>query len=204
MRNLRNRRRDLRIGLLAVLIGQCPIVAAVPNPDMPDIHIYFAAKLSTTMTVLQSKEVAWSNVRQFELLCLRGECFLETLSVATEYCNGTSRPTGPETSGVNHDLVSNFLPGTDPLYVEVIGKDTLLIRFRDLMLWGPTEESLVVTYADKYPRPVGMQPNSTKVATKISGSATGLQASVQKPRAATYEPLAAPVYCTVAFWPTGR
>jgi hypothetical protein len=196
--------RDLRIGLLAFLIGQSPIASAVPNADVPDIHMYFAAKLSTTMTVLQSKELAWSNVRQFELLCVRGECFLEVLSVATEYCDGTSRPSGPETSGVNHDLVSNFLPGTDPLHVEQIDKDTLLVRFRDFMLWGPTEESLIVTYADKYPRPVGMQPNSTKVATNISGSATGLQASAQKPRAATYESLAAPVFCTVAFWPTGR
>lgn len=192
------------LAALGGLLGPGPTNADGNRTKVPDIHMYFAAQLSITMEAVGARPVDWSNVRQFELLCVNGMCFLEVLSVATEYCNENARPSGPESSGVNHDLVSNFLAGTGPLHVELIGNNTLSIQFRDSMLWGPTEESLVVSYADKYPRPEGMPSNSTKLATKIAGSASGLQASVQKPRAATYLPLSVPVFCTVGFWPTGR
>lgn len=198
-------KRVIQTTILGCLFSACGTAIAEQRSSIPDVHVFFSAKLSTSMASnLVPGNIPWSNVRQFELLCFGGECFLEILSIATDYCDGTSKPTGPETSGVNHDLVSNYIAGTDELHVEVVGKNALLLRFRDLMLWGPTEESIAITYVDKYPRPEGAAPNSTKIATQVSGSATGLQAAAKKPQAAIYEPLTSPMSCTVVFWPIGQ
>ena len=199
LKQTRNLWFRLRFLTLLALVAEAS--SAPDRSKIENLSIKFSASLSVKMTILLTKKAAFSvtTLRSFELLCLSSQCFLGITSIAAEYCDGRSKPANPTEGGIDYEFFSNYIPGTDSLTVEKLGKDMVLLKFRDNVLWGPTEESIIVNYKDRYP-----VSGDIKMMTQLKGSAVGIQAATQESRSANYSELTSPTFCLIGFWPLNQ
>ncbi|MGF6978085.1 hypothetical protein QFZ94_006600 [Paraburkholderia sp. JPY465] len=141
--------------LVAWLLLQSKNVFAGENENnIPDMEIVFAASAKGTDPMF-GKEIPWRVVRQFDLLCQSGNCYLNVTTLNDETCDGKTKPTGWNIDGVDKATYSNGRSDENQLEVKAAGSDAIQFKFKDGLvgdaLNNPTENTLIVSYEDDDP-----------------------------------------------------